>query len=449
MSKRYIACVALALSLMAGPFAGWAQSPEDALRFARRAPAFSARMAGMAGAGIAGVPDLSALIYNPAALAYASSHVTGSIGLLATTDEAFYLGDPESQTIYDTGLHGIGYAYKVPTERGSLVVGASVNRLQSYERLREYGGLNPVLPAGANFYPEFVDPATPVQQQGEVALGGAKYAFSAGGAVEMWQGVMVGVALRVPFGRYTAFDRLDEEYLNAGGDHLERYASIETLNAEFAGAGLSAGLATQIAFGLQFGLTLETPTYLSVSEDFETEYYALFADNYVDEEEITGAFDYNVVTPWRLGAGLAYELGSLSIAGGAVFIDWSQLSFRGESDIAYLQEQNQLIRDNLQPVVQTRVGASYAFDGLTLRGGLANMPDAFRTGFETASGERGDAARRYISAGLSFRLAPQLWMDASWQQQSFNDIYTLYAPEDVVRDDVESNRYLVGLRYRW
>jgi len=45
-----------------------AQTPEDAVRFTQRSPATGARMMGLAGAGIGGVADYSALFINPAGL---------------------------------------------------------------------------------------------------------------------------------------------------------------------------------------------------------------------------------------------------------------------------------------------------------------------------------------------------------------------------------------------
>ena len=406
-------------------------------------------MMGMAGAGTAGVSDPSALRYNPAALGFEQSQFGGSLGTLTTLDEATYLGNLESQQVHDTGFHSANMLYKLPTSRGSLVFGGSFTRLQTFDRQREYIGIDPVLPAGANFYPDFVDSVTEVRQNGEITEDGANYALNLGSAVELFQGVMIGGALHIPFGNFRSFDRLRETYRGVTGQDLTEYSSTEALQSEFAGVSGQAGLSTEIAYGLQFGLTIETPTYYEVSEDFETTYAADFADGFQDADETTGAFDYAVVTPWRFGAGLAYDVSGLLISADATLIDWTQLAFRGDTDVAYLEEQNEFIRDNLEPVMETRLGAAYRMDSFVLRAGYAHTPDPYRSGFLSADGEESDAARDYISAGISYRFAPQMWIDLSWIREDFDDIYTLYRAEDVVREDVLTNRFLAGLRYNF
>ena len=319
-----------------------AQTADDALRFTHRAPASGARMMGMAGAGTAGLEDYSAFLYNPAALAYFQhSELSGAFNAVSASDAAdFHVPgtDPYSleQDARDYGLGNLGYVYKFPTSRGSMVIGAALNQLTTFQRDLSFEGTNArnsitdtYLPLEGNFEvqgnqsPEFftdvpliaynagaieyrpdfreddpnaypflqaVAPGEAVQQVGEVEEAGHMREVNLGGALEAAQNVMVGLSVNLSFGTYE-FDRTYREIDQGGntpdlydvqlssGELLRGFEELEVrqhFTSDLMGANVRAGLSSRLIEGLRGGLMLESPTYYSVDEEYSRQLTTTF-----------------------------------------------------------------------------------------------------------------------------------------------------------------------------
>ena len=243
----------LMLVVAAAPEAA-AQTPEDAIRFTERSPATGARMIGMAGAGIGGVADYSALFTNPAGLGFfRKSSFSGTLHSVYATDESIYSTPGFSSTldedVSETHLGNLAYVYRAPTQQGAFVIAVAYNQIHSFERDLRFAGTNGVstistsflpfddeydLDAAGNldvlddlpfaafngglieFFPEFFDedpnaypfleavaPGTTIDQTGSVIEQGRMNEVSIGGAVEASRGTMVGVSVNLVFGEYS------------------------------------------------------------------------------------------------------------------------------------------------------------------------------------------------------------------------------------------------------
>ena len=149
IQKGSLLCVALALVLavgMAGQAA--AQTAEDAFRYTERAPATGPRMMGLAGAGISGVADYSALFNNPAGLGFFQrSSLSGSLNAIYATDASFSRSTGFSpigidENVSETNIGNFAYIYRAPTKQGSFVIGLAFNQVNSFERDLSFAGTN-------------------------------------------------------------------------------------------------------------------------------------------------------------------------------------------------------------------------------------------------------------------------------------------------------------------
>ncbi len=507
---RILAGAVALTALIAAP--AQAQTAEDALRFTERSPATGPRMLGMAGVGIAGVADYGAMFANPAGLGYfQSSTAAGSLNSLWATDESSYQTagrtTPGESDIRATNLGNLAYMHKLPTSRGSLVLGAAYNQINAFDRSLRFGGPNAGSSVSDSFLPyedefevveddgvfaprffhvipelaydggaiEFLSenvgsnrslfyqavvPGTTIDQEGDVLEEGRMNELNVGGAWEASPNVMVGVSANFAFGTYT-FNSLYEEADTRDENLPEDYVVVlpdgdlrgfnalffeEGFESDLTGFSLRAGVSTQLSQGVRLGISAETPTYYQISEDYFRDLETLFDEGGSLSASQNGQFEYSIRTPWRLGGGAAWEGGDLLVAGDVEFVDWSQMKFGAED--GSFDAENRTIRENLDPVWNTRLGAEYRFGRLAVRGGFAYQPDPRDVEIQNR-GEASDRSKTFFSAGVGYQFGRQFTLDFGWMQERFDDEYVPYGDVDappVVEESLVRNRFSAGIR---
>lgn len=494
-----------------------AQTGEDVLRFAERAPAVTPRATGLGGASVAGIADYNAFFTNPAGLGLLRrSYVGGSLSFLSAEEFAAYrvpgFAGTVDNTLSNTRLGHLAYLYKVPTTRGSLVLGGGFSQVQAFERdllfegengsnsitdffmplpsefslqENEDGTFNPTFDRPLSFiaYETFgidldqnlaaayatgadVNPFLPavtfgtVRQTGSVLEEGSLNEINLGGAVEAAPNLMVGASLNIPFGVYRFNRILEEDDFQDDNDGSNGTTDFEGLffeegfESNIVGANLRLGVSSLVAPRIRVGLTVETPTYYTVEEDYTTRLETFFdngdafsyGDDF-DEDVGKGSYQYEMITPWRLGTGIALTQQNVSVYGDLEFVDWSQMELN--SDDFTFDDENRRIRQDFSSVINTRVGVEFRANQLALRGGLAYQPDPRDFDTRTADGATLDRSRTFLSAGIGYRLSDQMQLDVAWQQQRFDDQYLPYTEVNdapVVDEEVIRNRLTVGVR---
>ena len=310
-----------------------------------------------------------------------------------------------------------------------------------------------------------------VQQTGFLTEEGSLKEVNVGGAVEAAEGVMVGVSANVSFGTYS-FERNFEEddILNdndgTGGTTDFNFLRLtERFESDLLGFNVRGGISSKIAPGLRIGLTLESPTFYTVNETYNTLLDVQFdnGDNPpiydgLGEGAGGGEFEYRIRTPWRLGGGVAFDTGILVLSADAEVVDWAQLELDSEFDS--FEDVNLAIEENLDIVVNGRLGAQFRLGNLALRAGFAVQPDP-RSGIldieeynPLNDEDRSGRTRRYYSAGVGFRLSDAVHLDLGWMQERFNDAYQPYvldpaAPKNspLVEESIIRDRVSLGLRF--
>ncbi|MEZ4702658.1 MAG: outer membrane protein transport protein [Rhodothermales bacterium] len=409
-------------------------------------------------------------------------------------------------------LGNLAALYKMPTRQGAFVIGASFHQTQTYDRSLGFTGLNgdgsitdvllpfsdefEVVDDNGVFSPRFfadlpeiaylggaieflgenvgtpndlfyqaVNPGSTIEQTGDVLQEGTLKELSFGGAMEAARGVMVGVGLNFSFGTYE-FDSLFEEY-DVNGENTEdlyvvldgdrafsgfdRVTYNERFKSDLLGANLRLGVSADAGSGMRVGLTLETPTFYRVDEDFDT----IITTDFDNGGSLSyggqpgdigrGTFEYEIRTPWRFGAGLSYSNAGFNILGDVEFVDWSQLEMDASLDQDYFQELNRTIRDNFQPVLNTRVGLEYQFDAFRVRGGVAFYPDPIDPGIRNADAGTIDRSKTYISAGFGYRFSDKLEIDFGWMRERQDDQYLPDFVDYTVQEIVKRDQFMVGL----
>ncbi len=488
------------------------QTGDDAYRFARRTPGVNAANMGLAGTGVAGVADGSAFFTNPAGLGWASgSNFSGSLTGLNTSDKGVFtapgVSSPLKNDVTASGMGSLSYLFKLPTTRGSMVVGASFNQVSSFERSLLFDGDNHsnsftdfLMPLTSEFtletdatgtFPSFdrtlsfigfetfaIDldqekldagnsiPFTPavtrgtLSQIGFVDETGRMSEINIGGAMEVAKDVMVGASINIPFGTYSFSREIAEDDYNNDNDGFGGTSDFdylrfqERVDSDIIGANLRFGFSALVQPNVKVGLSLESPTYYSVDDAYSTVLSTLFdnGDSFEyggeDRDAGTGTYSYSITTPWKLGLGATYAIGGAQLSADIEYVDWSQMEM--DSEDYNFADENVAITRGLDATLNTRLSVSYDWaNSWVFRGGIAIYPDPHANKLEAAGSEI-NRDRSFVSAGVGYKISDKIQADFSWMGESFKDKYQVYSDvtdAPYVTEDVMRSRFQLGVTF--
>ncbi|HCA79135.1 MAG TPA: hypothetical protein DEP53_05305 [Bacteroidetes bacterium] len=484
---RVIAIVTVATLLGADSLR--AQFAEDVLRFSSFNLGIGARSAAMGNTSVGIADDFSSLFTNPAGLTSLRSFEF-SVGLsnAGYTNDATFFGTKTNATDRITNLNNFGLVYPVPTKRGSLSFAFGFARVANFGTTASFSGFNPnnsivesltpdvnlngmsaddrerLLDANIPFqtYLADIDSARGrliphvlgnVQQDGSVRETGGINSWSFGGALELSKGLSLGVGIDILSGSY-GYDRLYIEtdsrnfYNGAVPDDFAKFRYESTINSELSGYNVLVGLMYRKQGKFKLGLTVRTPTYYKIEEDFADIGTAWFDNGDHFDLRNPGSTSYEIQTPYIFSAGGSIQATDwLLLAGDAEITDWTQMEFN--TDNADLLEENRFIRSAFKSTTALRGGAEVTlFDlGLRLRGGIVYNPSPYKN-------DRPELDQKYYTAGIGAAIDENVSLNASlafgtWR--TFRDNYYLYGFDAPSRTSESVNTSLVNvtLTYRF
>jgi long-subunit fatty acid transport protein len=466
-----------------------AQYAEDALRFSTFNMGVGSRFAGMGNASVGVADDFSALFTNPAGLTSLRSFEF-SVGMsnVGYSNDAAFLGNTMNASNRVTNLNNLGIVYPVPTSRGGLSLAFGVARVANYSTTVSFKGFNPgssivgSLTPNVNLnglsadgkkslldnnipfqiylsdsirgrlYPNVTDS---VQQEGTILEGGGLNSWSLGGAIEIAKGLSLGFGFNLLTGSYS-YDRLYTEsdakkvyYFNLNRDDFQRFQYESTINSDISGYNAVIGLMYQKQGKFKLGLTVRTPTYYDISEDFTDRGNSLFYNSDHFDVTVSQSTKYNVKTPPVITLGGSLRLvDMLLLAADAEFTDWTQMEFT--NDNPDLIDENRVIRETFRSTTNLRGGAELSLFnlGIQLRAGAVYNQSPYK-------GDPTSFDQLYYTAGVGVTLEENVFLNASLafgKWNTFRDNYYLdgvVAPPSRTSESVNTNSFNVTLSYRF
>ncbi len=207
----------------------------------------------------------------------------------------------------------------------------------------------------------------------------------------------VGVTIGVPFIKYQLETTYDEKDPNDAVPYFEKLTRTEFLRTNGLGINLKMGLSYKVSQNVRLGVAFHTPTFLSLTDNFENTFNYSYTDGSGtvesgDKFSPNGTFDYKLRTPWRAMIGGAFVIQKFNyISADIEFVDYSANNFNLTSDLAstdnqsFERELNRQIRNDYQRATNFRLGGQAAFGVVRLRAGL-NLLGNYRkseSGFNT------------------------------------------------------------------
>lgn len=230
---------------------------------------------------------------------------------------------------------------------------------------------------------------------------------------------------------------------SSGG--AQDFQSTDYLHTTGTGINARFGLIYRVVDAVRLGASIQTPTYISLSDEYST---TLDANPKYDVRggsslsTAPGIFDYSITTPFRANGGLTVLLSKYGfITGDVEYVGYSNASFKtddGSAD-ASLTAGNAYITNYYRNVLNYKVGVEGRFDIFRARLGYAYYADPYR-------GSVLDRNQHYFTAGLGVR-TKLFFVDLAGVYLTAKDQYQpyqlAYVPTPTV--NLTNNRFTVGL----
>ena len=452
-------------------FSGFAQQASDILRYAGNELTGTARTLGVSNSSGALGGDYGVIYQNPASLGiYRKSEFVLSPGFYIMSSNSSVRnvnsGSPLASAESQFALDNIGMVIASKLNRNTentFNVAIGFNRLAKYNRSFEYtgetlgsignhfaeqaSGKQPgeldnfstglaydtyvigIEQNSLDYFSDFTDNDL-VQKNGSFFSEGGMYELELAFASNIDQKLSVGLKLGVPIVSYEEeilYTERDENNLSPYFNRLEYDQYLTTTGTGF---NATFGMIYTPSFPVRLGLSLETPTWFSMSDVFDTR---LFFD-YEDDPDVfpfpppqeafspEGSFSYNLRTPWRVRA----QTGILIKKNGFVsaeleYLDYGNASFNYENGFQQAERNvNSDIRNAYAQVINLKLGGEYVINKFRLRGGAGfyQAPELNQSGFSPS-----------YTTGVGFR-EDNFFVDLAyrWSRDNFN--YTPYRRED-------------------
>jgi len=424
MKRAFVALLSLGLFTLGGVHTG---SGQEIVGLLGNQFGVGARSLGMGGAHVGLAEDYSAAYWNPAGLGLIRRmEFYVSFSHLNYRDESSFFGHKAIDQSSFTKLNAFGFAYPVPTYRGSLVFAIGFNRMRSFDGSFSFEGFRST-------------PGDSVWQAGEEYETGGLHHWALAGAVEVAKDLFVGASLNLWGGsdEYSwEFRERDILDIWTFQDYLER----NTIRTDLDAFNVTLGGLYRLNKFLRLGATVSTPVTFFGKENWTYESQTLFDNLATADSSDGGYYEYKIQSPFTLSFGASISLPLLVLAGDLEFNDWSQMRYKFPQE---LDRENRLFRKAYRQTVRVRLGAEFMLPLIEakLRAGLMYDPKPYRPGQTLVEETIPD--KLYLTTGVGFLLAKRFMLDVAlvqgwWERQS-----------DVYKEDVRVSKIFITGAYRF
>ncbi len=434
-----------------------AQFIEDGLRLAQPNGLISAR-AGAIGPAYSGIADdFAALYYNPAGLMLVPKReLTLGVQLYRNQNTTDFLTSNTILNGNSEAINAIGFVapLKFGTTKAAIAVGYMLESDFDDDYKTTGRGSSSIVGswiaspgsqalAGDLFLSDSINGrlVTPLggglSQTATVLESGGLHSLSGGIGIDIAENVSIGFTLHGKWGSYSYDRRYSEtddqniynelDTVNFSNVDFSSLLVRETVDQDISGIGASFGIMGRIENFMRFGITVRTPSYYSITENFSRTAKATFDNNDVYESPIdgpeSGRNSYSVSTPFVFNTGLSFNLMGLTVAGSVEYSDLSQIEF--SSSLVEIEDMNIDIAEQLTGQLVWGIGAEYE---------NPSLPITFRAGVSSGSSVYNDSPSEeeftLLSAGAGLYFAPNIRIDAMYGHRTTSSRRVLYNSAD-------------------
>ncbi len=485
-TKSVIIISALSLSGLLIGSAVNAQNEVDALRYSFHDTPGTGRSLGMGGAFGALGADNSAFWNNPAGLAmYKRNTFEFSLGVHYRKTDASYMGDASSDEKQRLNVPSFGYvSTKKNDDRVRTFLGVGVGTLRNfnqnisiqgkvdgttlldvfsrqangiaYDEVRDYFPFG----AGLAWDAYLIDPLDTLQNTYvPVAYGSditqsknikrtgrqSESTFAFGAAID--EKLFLGLT----FGLQAVNFREKSVYSESFGSSavLDYFTFSEDLYASGSGINLRLGAIYRASEWLRVGAAWQSPTRLTMSENYSTSIYSKFRDgDSFNEESAQLISNYNVRTPAKYSVSAAFVMGKAGVVSADYELtDYSRIKMnsRGLSSDYNYSAENEAISENYELTHKVKIGMEFrVVENWRVRAGSIYQQSPL------VNGSAANSSIITYTGGLGYR-KDRFFIDLAGMFRKDQESYWLYDPALVDETQISNTTIFgivsVGIRY--
>jgi len=472
----------------------YAQNEVDALRYSQLSIGGTGRFMSMAGAFGAVGADLSTLSTNPGGIGlYKSSEFSFTMMYINTNSESLYYGTTGDDYRNNFNIPNIGFVYtmvvaKSPHESGfrNVQIGFNMVRNNYFNNNILINGTNPensLLDAYVEYangnapndlgafdtrlaYDAYlIDPIqntviysnkaplypngdiAPVDQRLSIQTDGYQneYSFSIG--ANYGDIVYFGGSFGIPTIRYVQENIYDEyNTVSLDTNYFSSFRKYDYLQTRGSGFNFKFGFIVRATDWVRLGAAFHSTTvYRNLRDDWNSTMYSWL--NNGESHTINsplGAYDYDLRTPMRILANVAFVLGKQGlISADYEFVDYTKANLDSYSYDYYTE--NQAIKDKYTSASNFKVGTEWRFNNISLRGGYAYYGSPYK-------GNINDGKKQIFAGGVGYR-DRWFYIDFAYNHIMSAEDYYPYESETVfvqpANIESRSNSFIlsIGMRY--
>lgn len=472
------------------------QFVEDALRLAPAPEFMSARASAMGNAFVGLADDASALFWNPAGLGQIrKSDFTIGLTNLSTSNESTFLSAVVDADKSSTHLNQLSLVVPFPVTRGSLAFAGGYQRIANFNGTMAIDAFNANSSIQTSLYDREdvwdlawqlgledtsavsyqreqgkgwlgIPVNRNVSQSAEVLESGGLHQWSFGGSVELAPKLLVGLAMNILTGSYEyerTFSEADTRNLHSGTIYgvedrartdFQSMSVTDYLHQDLSGWNLKIGVLYNVHDKLRIGASIQTPSLMTVEEDYRRKGTALFANTSEKWSLDALAITYDINTPWQFSVGLSGNpVPYVTISADADFTDYTQLEFDVPAG-STLDDLNSVIRRQLRTTTNLRAGVEVNIPetDLFLRGGFGYAMTPYEE-FKDLS----DYNTTTFSGGIGYLIDQAFMINAAFILSQYSTSRVLYTDPDLTvpesaftaSEKIGHSRILVTASYRF
>ena len=356
------------------------------------------RALSMGSAYIAIADDYSATLWNPAGLTQLRRmELFTSLSYLRYSDDATFADETNSDKTTKTKLNSIGFAFPIPTYRGSMVLAVGYNKIRNFD---------------AGFLFDRYNTNLNVQQTYNEIEEGDLVNWVLAGATELTPNMSVGVSFNLWRGEddYT-WDFLEQDTHNKY--YYDNYSYNQQVFTKFQASNFKLGALYKLGFLGRLAATITTPVKITAKEKWN-ENISQIEDLDSDSSDYyysdSGDWEYGLKSSWVFAAGAAFTLlPNIVLSADVEYNDWAQMRYTTEPPVGNEYSKNLNFKQNFRPTTTIRLGGEFTVPLLKtqLRAGLIRQPSPLLNDSEKAD-------RNYITLGCGILLDKQVKFDVAF-----------------------------------